>query len=214
MAIRNGNLNPSPKQYKLLERQGSKVEAGPLLADGFLVWLVMTRKPPGYAITLKIVDLTRPATDRNLDLEWGDDIDVAEFSCGSDHRIHRNGYDPEWINLHTLSNLTWRALSCGGGLAAYWIAGEYVIPACPPVSVLETNIPQSLHHRQRSHQICNHLQAPYLGLEPNGRQDPAPLCQSPTVQQRLRGREPIQVFDIWSLFRGDQGPVACARCLT
>lgn len=215
MAIRNGDLNPAPKQYKL-ERYGTKVEAGPILADGFLVWLVIARQPFGYA-TLKIVDLTRPATDRNLDLEWGDEINVAEFTYGSDHKIHRNGYDPEWINLHTLDNMTWRALGCGGGLAAYWIAGEYVIPTCPPpppVAVLGTNMPQSLHHRQRSHQVCIHLHTSYFGLEPSNQQDPAPICQSLTVQQRLRGRQPIQVFDIWSLFCGNQDTVACARCLT
>lgn len=139
MAIRNGDLNPSPKQYKL-ERHGGKVEAGPILADGFLVWLATTRYYPGHTITLKIVDLTRPSTDRNLDLEWGDDIDVAEFTCGSDYKIHRNGYDVEWIDLHTLNNMTWRALGCGGGLAAYWIAGEYVISTVLGRTVLRTNM--------------------------------------------------------------------------
>lgn len=134
MAIRNGELNPSPKQYKL-EHHSGKVEAGPILADGFLVWLATTRFYPGHTITLKIVDLTRPATDRNLDLEWGDDIDVAEFTCGSDYKIHRNGYDAEWIVLHTFTNVIWRALGCGGGLAAYWIAGEYVIPPSTCIAI-------------------------------------------------------------------------------
>lgn len=156
MAIRNGDLNPSPKQYKL-ERHGGKVEAGPILADGFLVWLATTRYYPGHTITLKIVDLTRPATDRNLDLEWGDDIEVAEFTCGNDYKIHRNGYDVEWIDLHTLNNMTWRALGCGGGLAAYWIAGEYVyslssaawfpelisIPHSPYITVRDLTQPKS-----------------------------------------------------------------------
>lgn len=121
MAIKNGNLNPVPKQYKF-EGYGGKVEAGPILADGFLVWLATTRYSPSHTITLKIVDLTRPAG--GLELEYGDGVEVAEFTCGNDYKIHRNGYDVEWIDLHTLNNMCWRALGCGGGLAAYWIAGE------------------------------------------------------------------------------------------
>lgn len=125
VAIRNGDLRAKPSQYQCGGYGAGKVEAGPILADGFLVWLQKMSCSPDYRIILKTVDLTKPATTEEL--ESGNEMEVAEFTCGGpegDYKFQRNGYSVEWLDIITLNNMTWRALGCGGGLVAYWIAGE------------------------------------------------------------------------------------------
>lgn len=118
MAIGKGAIQKIREEYTCGKYDFSRISAGPVLADGFLVWLEVLREHTWYSgldreAVFKVVDLTDKALKNEGKRK------VREFGG--------LGKGLKGVYLELIGHGNTAILGCGGGVVAYWAIWEYVV---------------------------------------------------------------------------------------